>query len=551
MTVDAASSSVIRTRLAIFVTAALLVAIRITLPANAFWISDAGNKNLVAENFAVSGYRHVSIGYPAADIDPGFRWFPAAGNHFRQLGTHYFSIVPWVFPLLAAPLGTSWIPLAAGIGILMMMPALLRAVGSDADPAWAVIVTAFATPLAFYSLDFWEHTLATLLATGAVVLLLRRKPLLAGLAAGASIVIRDEGYVFLAAVIVALAVAHELRPRIAPLLLGAAIVIAPYWFAQWTIFGNPFGLHLAVHAAADDVSLPARIVRNVLYFLFHFHARPLIAALLALPAAAAIVIGFRRRAPEQGTRAEVIAAVFVGIGSLIGIIFWITDSDPIINTIFTQGLFLFLPFTVLFLTRWRALVTGDDAMALIARIAAVYVVVMPLVLHVNWSGVVWGPRYFLTIVPLLVVLSLRRSKIAVALVAISFVLEGYGLVLLHRKLEATSQLETIVRAAPQVVISDVYWLPEELSALYFEKKFMQPFGDRELFVALATLRAGNVHEVTVVLSPRYHWYSPNARALLESMAVRRVTFDPPGVPLLRTEVLVCQLSPRPENLQPR
>lgn len=549
MTADAASRIAIRSRLAIFAAGALLVGIRFFLPANAFWISDAGNKNLVAENFAASGYRHMSIGYPAADIDPTFRWFPAAGGHFRRLGTHYFSIVPWVFPLLAALIGTPWIPFAAGIGILRMMPALLRAAGSDADPSWAVIVCAFATPVAFYSLDFWEHTLAAMLATGAVILLLRSKPLLAGLAAGASIVIRDEGYVFLAATIIAVAVARELRPRIAPLLAGAAIVIAPYWIAQWMIFGNPFGLHLAAHAAGGDVSFPARIVRNVLYFLFHFHERPLIAALLALPAAAAIVIGFRRRTPEQGSRAETIAAVLAGLGTLIGIIVWMTDGDPIINTIFTQGLFLFLPFTVLFLTRWRALVTGNDAMAVIARIAAVYIVLMPLVLRANWSGVVWGPRYFLTIVPLLVVLSLRRSKIALALVAISFVLEGFGLVLLHRKLEATSQLVTIVQTAPAVVISDVYWLPEELSALYFEKKFMQPPDDRELVNALTVLRASNVQEFAVVLSPRYHWYSPNARAYLESLAVRRTHFDPPGVPLLRAEVLVCRLLPRSENLQ--
>jgi hypothetical protein len=122
---------------------------------------------------------------------------------------------------------------------------------------------------------------------------------------------------------------------------------------------------------------------------------------------------------------------------------------------------------------------------------------------------------------------------------------------LHRKLDATSQLVNIVRTAPQAVISDVYWLPEELSALYFEKKFMQPPDDLELINALTSLRASNVREVTVVLSPRYHWYSPNARAYLESLAVRRVRFDPPGVPLLRAEVLVCQLFPRSENLQQR
>src|SRR5258708_6059404 len=135
------------------------------------------------------------------------------------------------------------------------------------------------------------------------------------------------------------------------------------------------------------------------------------------------------------------------------------------------------------------MITGDDAMTVIARVAAIYIVLTPLVLRVNWSGVVWGPRYFLTIIPLLVVLSLRRSKVAAALVVISFVLEVYGLVLLHRKLEATSQLEALVRTAPQAVISDVYWLPEELSTLYFEKKFMQPPDDRELLAALAALRA--------------------------------------------------------------
>jgi hypothetical protein len=541
-----------RTRLTILAAAALLVAIRITLPSGAFWISDAGNKNLVAQNFAAGGYRHISIGYPAAGIDPAFRWFPAAGGHFRRLAGHYFSIVPWVFPLLSAPFGTIWIPLAAGIGILMMMPALLRAAGSDADPAWAVLVTAFATPLAFYSLDFWEHTLATLLATAAVVLLLRRSPWLAGLAAGASIVIRDEGYVFLAAVIIALAVSRELRTSIAPLLAGVAIVVAPYWFAQWLIFGNPLGLHILVHTADEGVSLPVRLLRNVFYFLFQFHDRPLIAVLLAIPAAAAIVVGFRRADSRRAKDwLSVIPAALAGVASLIGVILCIIDRDPIVNTIGTQGLFLFLPFTALFLIRWRSLVTSSDAMAVIARIAAVYIVLMPLMLRANWSGIVWGPRYFLTIVPLLVVLSLRRSTLAVALIAVSFALEVHGLILLRRKLDATSQLAALVRAAPQAVISDVYWLPEELSAIYFEKKFMQPPDDRELLAALATLRAADVHELTVVLSPRYRWYSPNARALLQSMAVRRIHFDPAGVPLLRVEVLVCDLRSRSENLPRR
>jgi hypothetical protein len=537
----------LRARLAILAVAAVLAAIRIALPSGVFWISDAGNKFLVAENVRQG---HLSIGYPAADLDPAFRWFPAAGGHFRRIGGHYFSIVPWVFPALAAPFDPRLLPLLAGIGVLMLIPPLLRAVGSDAHPALAVIAAAFATPLAFYSLDFWEHMPATLAATLAVLLLLRQRPILAGFAAGASIALRDEGYVLLTALVVALAVVRELRPRIWRLLLGAAVVVAPFWIAQWAIFGNPFGLHLAVHAAPDGVPLLLRLGRNLFYFLFQLHERPWIALLLAVPALAAVVAGSFDRdpsglfAPLRRLRmTQLAAAIAVGIASAIGAAMMMFDPDPILGTIWTQGLFLFLPFTALFLTRWREMVTRRDAMGVLARVAAVYIVLMPLVLRANWAGVVWGPRYFLTIVPLLVVLSLRRNRLSAALVILSIGIELFGLVLLHRKLEATSQLAQLVRAAPEVVITDVYWLPEELSASYFEKKIMQPPDDRELLVALVTMRAHGVRRFTFVTSPRYRWFSPRARALVESMAVRRVRFDPPGVPLLRVEVLECTLPP--------
>jgi hypothetical protein len=519
----------VSSRAAILAVAALLVAMRLALPVGAFWISDAGNKFLLAENFAASGFRHVSIGYPAADLDPAFRWFPAAAGHFRPIGGRFFSIVPWLFPLLASLTSTTWLPLFAGIGIAMLVPPLLRATGSDVNPSLAIVATIFATPLAFYSLDFWEHTLATLLATLAVLLLLRKSPLLAGLAAGASVAIREEGYVFIVAVVVALlGAAFAWR-----FLAGALAMLIPFWIAQQLIFGNPFGLHLFSHLGGEHVALPARIVRNILYFVFHFHQRWWIAALLALPALAAIVVGSVR----ASERVRGITAAACGLASAIGLLLLMTNDDPIVDTIFTQGLFLSLPLAALFLVRWRELVQRD----VIARIVAVYIVLMPLVLRANWSGIVWGPRYFLTIIPLLVVLSLRRGRLALALVALSIAIQLFGLVLLHRKVTAGAELVALLRAAPQVIVTDVYWLPEEASAIYFDKKMMQPPDDRQLLLALASLRAHGVGDFAFVTSPRYRWFSPRARALVESLAVRRTRFAPRGVPLLNVDVLECKL----------
>lgn len=510
-----------KARAAILAVAAVLIAYRAALPQRVFWISDAGNKFLLAQNFVAGGFRHVAVGYPAADLDPAFRWFPAAAGHFVRSGGAFFSIVSPAFPFAAAPFPPALLPLIAGIGIAMLIPPLLRAAKSDVDPALAIIATALATPIAFYSLDFWEHTTATFFATAAVVLLLRGSPLLAGVAAGVSIVFREEGYVFAAAVLLTMFAWRFVA--------GLAAVVIPWWIAQFAIYGNPFGLHLASHAAAGTAG---SIGRNVAYFLFQFHERPAVALLLAAPFVTAIVIGALRE-----VRGRTAVPIACGVASAIGIALLIADRDPILNTIPTQGLFLFLPFVSLFLVRWRDAWSREP----LARIAIIYIVLMPLVLRANWSGVVWGPRYFLTIVPLLVVLSLQRGRLTPALVAVSIALEVFGLVLLHRKLEATAGLASALRAAPQVVISDVYWLPEEMGALYFEKKMLQPTDDRELVIALNTLRAHGVRDVAVVLSPRYRWFSPRARTLLESLAVRRTVFAPPRVPLLRADILECRL----------
>lgn len=535
--------------------AAVLTAARFVLPTGVFWISDAGNKYLVAENFVAGGFAHVSIGYPAAGLDPAFRWFPTAGEHFVRAGTGFYSIVSFVFPLLNAPLvallgesGATILPLAGLIALLALVPRVARAAGVRDD--WAAIVAvAFATPLAFYGLDFWENTLSAFLALLAIVLLLRERPdwrpspglrhsggaWLAGLAAGLSCALREEGYVFLAAL--AIAVALRERRAAARLLGGAALVILPLLVAQQLIYGNPLGLHLAVHAAGDGIALPERLARNLFYFLLQFHERAGMAALLAIaPVAAAIVGAFR-----GGERLRLVAQLAVLVAAAAGVMMVVTHDDPIANTIETQGLLLFLPFAALPATRWRELIGGgsNETVALLARTTCIYVGLMPLVLRANWSGIIWGPRYFVVIAPLLVIVSLaavdrgRGAKtVALLLFAVAVALELHGLLLLQRKLTATARLRDAVRSASPVVLTDVFWLPEELGSLYFEKRLLMPPTAGECSLALRTLRARGVERVTFVTSRTYGSYGP----ALAPMAARRTAVRTEGVPLLDAEL---------------
>lgn len=563
----------------------VLVVFRAILPTGVFWISDAGNKFIEVQNFVAGQYRHISIAYTGATIDPGFRWFPSGGGHFLRLGNGFFSIVPFQFPLINAPLyaafgagGLTIIPLAAGIGILLLVSALVRRLDASLNAAVAVFLVAFATPLAFYSLDFWEHTAATFFATLAVLILLRNgsprhgpqsedlsftigsgQAFLAGITLGLSIALREEGYVYLLAVIGAMAGPRRSRPS-AALLAGAAVVVVPLLVAQERIYGSVLGLHLMSHTGSETIAARlTRIAHNYAYFLFQMHERPGVATLLALPAVVAIGIGSSRRAAST-LRLSGVAAVL--LASAIALVVILRDPDPIVNTIWTQGLLLFIPLLAFFLVNWRSLVARRDPTGLLSRVVLIYTVAMPLLLRANWTGIVWGPRYFITVLPLATILSLlaanelresaggvRRLSILLtaAAVAVSMAIEAHGLSLLQRKLVATARLAALLRSEPSVLVTDVFWLPEEMAQLFFEKNILMPPDGPELAAAIEALRAHGVTELSYVTSPRYHSSDPRVFQLLRPLAVRRVRYVSRDVALLTVDVIRCRIPPATEE----
>ena len=566
--------------MAILAIALALVAFRALLPTGVFWISDAGNKFIEVQNFIAGKYRHIAVAYMGANIDPAFRWFPTGGEHFRRLGSGFFSIVPFQFPLINAPLydafgagGLTIIPLAAGIGILLLVPPLIRRIDARLNASLATFLVAFATPIAFYSLDFWEHTAATFFATLAVLVLLRNasprdaprgqelslpigsgQAFLAGIAMGLSIAMREEGYIFLVAVIGGVLGPRRIRP-VAAFFGGTATVITPLLAAQHQIYGSVLGLHLLAHTAPETLAARLmRIAHNYAYFLFQMHERPGVAALLALPTVVAIIIGSSRRATSAARLAGVASIL---VASVIALIAVGGDRDPIVNTIWTQGLLLFVPLLSFFLVSWRRLCARSDAAGLLSRVVVIYTVAMPLVLRANWTGIVWGPRYFLTVLPLATILSLLAAKelhdsagrarrlavlLTAATMAVSIAFEIHGLSLLHRKLVATAELARLLRREPAVLVTDVFWLPEEMAQLFFEKTVLMPPNEPELVTAIAALRAHGVTEFSYVTSARYHWSDPRAFQLLSRLAVRRVRYASPDVPLLSVDIIRCQLS---------
>jgi hypothetical protein len=65
------------------------------------------------------------------------------------------------------------------------------------------VLLVFGTPVLWYTIVFWEHTLAAGLALAAFILAERERPILAGVLAAVSTAFREEGYVLIASIVVA------------------------------------------------------------------------------------------------------------------------------------------------------------------------------------------------------------------------------------------------------------------------------------------------------------------------------------------------------------
>lgn len=385
-----------RRRAEVILVAAFVAVVALTLlatqPHDVFWGPDSGNRYIQLRTFLQTG---------GIAIDDA----PHAAHHFIPYGPHIYSFYSPAFPLAAAPFfallgdwGLFVLPLAGTLAIVILLSLLL-----ERDYIPMTLAAIFATPLLWYTLVFWEHTLPVALALGAYVLVTRERLALGGFVAALSVVFREEGYVMIVSVAIALLLT---RRRMLPFLGGALIALAPLWIINWLTFGHPLGIHARVYASLGSVQLS-----NWWVYLFEFTRIP------------------------------------------------ITMRD----TLYTQGLFPAVPLACAIL-----LVLRRD---LLTITIAAGVLLTPLALNQADFGIIWGPRHFLWLVPLMAVAAaraLRRSKLTAAitllLILAGIALQIDGIRLLQTKLQFSESLLETATAVRKPIVTDVFWIPEDLAA---------------------------------------------------------------------------------------
>jgi hypothetical protein len=458
------------------IVAAVLIA---TQPRDVFWGADNGNRFIQLQTFVRT--------HGIAIDTPGLR-----GIHFVRVGAKMYSIYSPVFSILCAPLYVLlgfpglFVPSIVGtIALVCMMPAL-----SKGSVILTATVLVFATPLFWYTLVFWEHTLFVALAVGAFMLAERGKPRLAGMLAGCATLLREEGYVVIASIAVACFVTRRPTREALRLAAAASAVLLPWWAVNFAVFGHPFG----IHALFYQLIAHGTKVANVFPYLFEFSSRSPHATLLMLPWVALIVSSsFRIAQWQRAALFALVAAASAGLTFLM-----LRSGQPIRETLYTQGLFTAVPFSAtIFLNvpeLWR-----EQRFRLVTVVCGI---VLTTVVVTQDFGVIWGPRYYLWIVPLMIVLGcdalgtfllddgLPQMIVvisAAAFLVVSFCIQFTGVRILRLKLSFSERLLSTVSKDPtKIVVTDVFWIPEELAAILSEKRMVLVLNDAEFIRGMTT-----------------------------------------------------------------
>jgi len=513
-----------------------------TQPADAFWINDCGNKALVSEGLLASNYHELAFDHPAAAVDPAGTTFPIVSPFAVVRDGNRFSVYPPAYAALAAPFLRAFgpnglrLPAALGVGLAAAMACfwLSSAVGS----AWAFgagVVLALATPLFFYGMTLWEHSLTVALGLAAWILASRPRPthlVAAGALIGVACWFRVElGLMGLALALAALLVWRRMAP-LAWLAAGAAAPVLAWLLANSALYGSLLGPHLAAASGAGAAASglpgessvgPLQIIGGLLgsYGRGAAEAQLLGAAALAAPGFGWWVAR-RPRAASAGFAALCCVALGAWSLGIVGIHF---AARPLETLARLNGLLVQLPlFALAGFGAERVFRDPSFASVRIGALAGLVFLVLAVAAGAGSGsgygvqagmGVHWGPRVLLPAFPALVAFAVaaaapgangsrargvRTRRVFAALLGIAGLASSAEAAHLLRAQKTDARdFQALLLAQPsRYVLTTHPLLAQHLAPLWWRRPMMLARDPQSLESAVAALRQAGERDFSFV-----------------------------------------------------
>ncbi|MFO7627643.1 MAG: hypothetical protein R6V62_10315 [Candidatus Fermentibacteraceae bacterium] len=226
-----------------------LTAFALMLPPDSFWCMDEANRFLQTHALTLNrATLPPELPYPGRELitDPALlerlRPLPAQYGFMREgrLYSQYtpiLAVIALPFYMLFGPFGIYIPPLAGGLALALVLAGVLRSRGVSSRTS--LLLAILATPIPFYSLTFFSHSIALFLTLESMLLLRRGRIIPAFILAAMAVFMRIEMVFALP-----LLLQQTGKPKIRKMVLAAVLSMALFLILQKVFTGSWLGTHL-------------------------------------------------------------------------------------------------------------------------------------------------------------------------------------------------------------------------------------------------------------------------------------------------------------------
>ncbi len=497
-----------------------------------FLTSDTGLRFLQIRELIAHQWQTFAIDYPAQFLDPDLQYPPyyyAYSLIDNQIYLNISHFLPWLASFLyvaLGPIGLSVMPVLGGLltAVAVYRLGVLAQVKYTRLLLWA---TVFGTPILFYSLELWDHTLAAACATWAVygaasgIMNGRWQPLAwGGAAAGIGLGQRPEMYPFAIALGMALIIITWPQWRKWTAFMGGGLAGAlPIWFLQYRWVGHPFGLALAAnlfdygrpeaYPAQSYSGVPMPPAAKVGYLLLHIRPQTIILVAVFLLIVGIFTLIFSLRLPALRRSHWLwggLALTLLGYGMY----FIHAKSNMLVGLVTT---FPVMAFAIAHVDQSNDESATRPVYRLTWLTALLFLGIM-LAFWPTFGGSQWGARYLLPVYPLLLFSAFysytawsqgeerpytnRLRIIFFALLSASFMLQAMGArLLLIKHSEQIAIRNAVAKLPTELILTNNLFFPSTMASLD-DKLFMYVDSDEDWDIVIPRLIQHNIYQFTLI-----------------------------------------------------
>lgn len=504
-----------------------------------FFTCDTGLRFLQIISLIENNWQTLAITYPGQSIDPQFKYVPYYYAYSIVNDNVFLNISPF-FPILASLLyaNIDIIGLAVSpiLGTLLTAYAMQKLVTQIKLPfPWvAAWLTVFSTPLLFYSLELWDHSLGVGCATWAVYwtvtgLIYNRTRLLifGGVALGVGLGQRPEIYSFALAIGIATTIHSWPRIKQVSALVGGTIVGAiPFWIMQYVWVRHPLGMafapHFFGHGRKEDYlarlvsSGPITSIERRLNFLLDISNVPIatFSSVLILLGFVVILRQLQGKASCQFLSFRLGLTYMLAGYTLWAFLGWKMFLNGLIPSLPCLALvFILLP------SRNEPNQCQKTAYQLL-KMTALFFFLLMVAFWPGYGGLQWGARYLLPLYPILFFLGYylcwlnlvnhkrdlifyRYLSLVLCLLVASVGFQVISIRLLYTSQSDPLMLRKRIATIPaRFIITTDPVLPSHMSSIRDKAFFFITDADQLLYL-VSQLRGTSVPAIGLLISPRY------------------------------------------------